>query len=210
MSEGILPTSVRGLSNGFGFPGGGRTGPRGVELNLPAQPVADLSQFARYGAARLSALGDGWLAVSTEIAGTGIATYTTSVTLSDALNPTGNAEIRPDDTWWLYAATMSAQADTDLADAGRAFLIVTIPTQIELTTAISSPGYLLQYASTPTTWATLQGIYINTVEQPCAYPIGFPGGSALYFVAWQAAAAGNVTFRLQTLFRCLPRGVPAT
>ena len=208
MAETILRQGIRGLARAFGLPGG-RTGPPGLELGIPAQTVAELGQFARYGASSRPELGDGWIYWANDLPMlTGINYYSTSVPLTDleALLGAGAAG----GTFWVYRAQIFMIASAAVADYNRAGMTIITPSNSRLGAGTGTEIPI--YHSNPATLDLISALSGWVVPRnhfnPKGPPTPMPQGSSLFITGETKAAAGTVTLYTGIFGRYLPSGVP--
>lgn len=205
MPETILQRAITGLGNALGLGGGGRIGPAGIEFSLPAQPVADVGAYARYGsgATRLPDA-DGWALVSVQTVGGGIGFTTASL----VVGPTAIPAMRPGDVLWIYRTGVHLLASVDIADYRRCVVDVLFPSNL---LGVGNVGRLPLFqgvADQTTLFAAAEGWAApTTAPESSVVPFPIPQGGELRIGLQQDAAAGIVTATAQCLARILPAGV---
>ena len=205
MPEVILARAIRGLANAFGL-SGERSGPPGLDLGLPAQPVVDLGAFARYGSARMgeNLRGDGWWIYGFNFGGAAEFTFTNSNALTMADFPG-----KVDDVFWIkqFSSSLTVSVGGVFADFVSLQGGITYPTGWGWGPGTNRSPAMFVSTDPP---AELSAVGADLIMRP-ANGGPWPLTRAAFF--WSslrliAAPAGTSTVGIACIGQVLPRGVP--
>jgi hypothetical protein len=184
---------------------GARVGVGEVELGLPAQPVADLTQLGRYGSARRPELGDGWVLWSVELAMlTGSGYYSTTAPFTDS------DVVQEGDVCWIYNTSVYVTATGALTDFNGVQVAVIVPENSRVGAGTLQTAYPIFFGDESTLMDDATLTAWCQQKSPLQYkaPTAAPSGSTLSISAQADGAAGTLSLLVAVYMRVLPAGVP--
>ena len=209
MAENVASTALRGLSNALEL-SGDRTGPPGIELGIPSQPVEDLTQYARYGSAHVfHQLSDGWLTLI--VKDVVIAAAYESTTVEDwSSGVSGDFGISSGRlsrmALWIYGVSLRVNAAVALADVGASALYIRIPSPIRVGGAGVTEYMIFGCDGTAPNRIETAPLEVRMVNQVRPFwPFQWAAGQAGVFRN-QNVNANSVSWEWVVLCRMLPMG----
>lgn len=211
MAETISGRGLRGLSNALNLQGE-REAPPGIELELPAQTVHDLTPYVRYGSAHVfGQSSDGWVlavvkdvTVGAEFSSQTIGDWRNQIESGFDLSP-GRLERM---NLWVYGCTVDVVAQTSLDDIGA----VSLDFEVSFAIARNSPT-IVQYSvfasDGQAAHRVLKAGPLNVIlanQLDTRWPVVWPGGRSGRFRCQGVNAVNTVTFTWLLLCRMIPMG----
>lgn len=200
--EGIVGGAIKGLGAMFRLRGN-IFSPQGIELSLPLQPVSDVTQLGRYGAA-VPQGADGWILMRIDDGTTGVETS------GSTLEWGAQTGMPPDDdlVGWIYDMSITADYETAVNEVGIARIALSLPasarfgpgTKSTMELWASSKDDLVDLGSTG------QASMINVLRP--TWPLPWFRGQSLFMTVQGLQAIKVINFEANLLMRFVPAGIP--
>jgi len=212
MADRILGTLLKSLERVYRFPSAQKGSPSDFELDLPIQPVHDMSQMAEVGSG-VSPVNDGLWVFTRRHEHVANGTISSTPSVWDTSIPVANGFIRPAQTeyaWWIFDSWCYGddQVDYSAAYDGIAHGSASVGPYIA---GASLQRRMLHYWTTITANGGIQGA---TEWNPIPYPIRVLDNqvatiSSYWFLMSTAAVGGTINVDFNMMFGMWPRGVLA-
>jgi len=202
MSEGIVGGAIRGLGAMFKLRGN-IFSPQGIELDLPLQPVSDVTQLGRYGASQGGA--DGWFVMRWDDGTVGAAVSNDTIIWSEQDGMPTDDDLLA----WIYSVNIQADFETAITEVGMARLVVEDPDS-----ARHGPGTKLNldlWMSDNADQIENEGQGTSTILNRLPnvmLPMPWVRGERIFSSVQGLTAAKTINWEFLVLIRLLPRGIP--
>lgn len=210
MAENVATGALKGLGNALNLVGD-RSGPAGIELALPAQPIHDLTAYVRYGSAHVfGKFNDGWVTLASQEVIVGAVFFARSVGDWSAIvsGAFGISQGKLDRmALWIYSISLEASSDASLDDIGASSFGIPVPVGMSVNSGAATKHIVFACdgrTANTVQRAALSVICVNQIRD--VFPFQWAAGATATFRNQGVNAINTTNFQWSLLCRMIPMG----